>query len=432
MKYPRLNQQIFIENRKRFVAEMAPNSIAIFHSNYQYSWNGDAVYKFKQNSDIFWASGIDQEESVLVLFPDCPIPAYRECLFLVETNEKIAVWDGYKYTKEDATATSGVQHIFWNNDYMQQLRQVINMADNVYLPLNENDRFSPKSPTKALDFAKEMLDLYPMHNYNRAGKILQRLRGTKTKYELEVMREAVQISKKGLLRILKSTKPGIAEYQIEAELAHEFIINRANGFSFDPIIASGKNACTLHYIENKDEVNDGDLILVDCGVDYANYASDMTRCFPANGKFSPRQKEVYNAVLRVMKAARAKLVTGTMLMEYQKEVELLMQEELKGLGLLTDEDIKNQDPAWPALKRYFMHGTSHFLGIDVHDSGMRYEPMHAGMVFSCEPGIYIPEEGIGVRIENQILITKNGPVDMMDEAGMPIEVEEIEALMIGH
>ena len=404
MKYPRLNQQIFIENRKRFVAEMAPNSIAIFHSNYQYSWNGDAVYKFKQNSDIFWASGIDQEESVLVLFPDCPIPAYRECLFLVETNEKIAVWDGYKYTKEDATATSGIENVFWNNDYMQQLRQVINMADNVYLPLNENDRFSPKSPTKALDFAKEIMALYPLHTYNRAGKILQRLRGTKTEYELEVMREAVQISKKGLLRILETTKPGMGEYQIEANLAHTFLSNRANGFSFEPIIASGKNACTLHYIENKDEVNDGDLILVDCGVDYANYASDMTRCLPANGKFSLRQKEV----------------------------ELLMQEELKGLGLLTDEDIKNQDPAWPALKKYFMHGTSHFLGIDVHDSGMRYEPMHAGMVFSCEPGIYIPEEGIGVRIENQILITENGPVDMMDEAGMPIEVEEIEALMIGH
>lgn len=315
---------------------------------------------------------------------------------------------------------------------MQQLRQVINMADNVYLPLNENDRFSPKSPTKALDFANEMMVLYPMHNYNRAGKILQRLRGTKTEHELEVMREAVQISKKGLLRVLQTTKPGMGEYEIEANLAHTFLSNKANGFSFEPIIASGKNACTLHYIENKDEVKDGDLILVDCGVDYANYASDMTRCVPANGKFSPRQKEVYNAVLRVMKAARAKLVTGTMLMEYQKEVELLMQEELKGLGLLNDEDIKNQDPAWPALKKYFMHGTSHFLGIDVHDSGMRYEPMHAGMVFSCEPGIYIPEEGIGVRIENQILITENGPIDMMDEAGMPIEVDEIEALMFGY
>ena len=222
MKYPRLNQQIFIENRKRFVAEMAPNSIAIFHSNYQYSWNGDAVYKFKQNSDIFWASGIDQEDSILVLFPDCPIPAYRECLFLVETNEKIAVWDGYKYTKEDATATSGIKNVFWNNDYMQQLRQVINMADNVYLPLNENDRFSPKSPTKALDFANEMMVLYPMHTYNRAGKILQRLRGTKTEHELEVMREAVQISKKGLLRVLQTTKPGMGEYEIEANLAHTF------------------------------------------------------------------------------------------------------------------------------------------------------------------------------------------------------------------
>jgi Xaa-Pro aminopeptidase len=303
------------------------------------------------------------------------------------------------------------------------------MADNVYLPLNENDRFNPKSPTKAIDFAKEMMDLYPMHTYKRAGKILNRLRGTKTELELEVMREAVQISKKGLLRILETTKPGMGEYEIEANLAHTFLSNRATGFSFEPIVATGKNACTLHYIENKDEVKDGDLILVDCGVDYANYASDMTRCLPANGKFSPRQKDVYNAVLRVMKAARKKLVPGTMLMEYQKEVEGLMTEELISLGLLTQEDVKNQDPKWPAVKKYFMHGTSHFLGIDVHDSGMRYEPMQAGMVFSCEPGIYITEEGIGVRIENQILITDNGPVDMMDEAGMPIEVEEIEALM---
>ena len=431
MKYPRLNKQLFIENRKRFVAQMEPNSIAIFHSNYQYSWNGDAVYKFKQNSDIFWMCGIDQEDSVLVLYPDCPIPEYRECLFLVETNEKIAVWDGYKYTKEDATATSGVPHIYWNDNYMQKLRQVINMAQNVYLPLNENDRANPASPMKQLDFAKEMQAMYPLHTYKRAGVILQRLRSVKSEFELEVMREAVNISKKGLLRILKSTKPGMGEYEIEAELAHEFLSNRANGFSFEPIVASGKNACTLHYIENKGMVADGDLILVDCGVDYANYASDMTRCLPANGTFSKRQADVYNATLRVMKEARKKLVPGTMLMEYQKEVEGIMTEELIGLGLLTAEDVKNQDPSWPAVKRYFMHGTSHFLGVDVHDSGMRYEPMQTGMVFSCEPGIYIPEEGIGVRIENQVLITDNGPVDMMDAAGMPIEVEEIEALMKG-
>ena len=431
MKYPRLNNQLFIDNRKRFAAQMEPNSIAIFHSNYQYSWNGDAVYKFKQNSDIYWMCGIDQEDSVLVLYPDCPIPEYRECLFLVETNEKIAVWDGYKYTKEDATATSGIQQIYWNDNYMQKLRPVINMAENVYLPLNENDRANPSSPMKQLDFARQMKDMYPLHNYKRAGIILQRLRSIKNQFELEVMREAVNISKKGFMRILKSTKPGMGEFEIEAELSHEFLSNRGSGFSFEPIVAAGKNACTLHYIDNRDIVKDGDLILVDCGVDYANYISDMTRCLPANGKFSKRQAEIYNATLRVMKQARKKLLPGTMLMEYQKEVEGLMTDELIGLGLLTNEDVKNQDPAWPAVKKYFMHGTSHFLGVDVHDSGMRYEPMQVGMAFSCEPGIYVPEEGIGVRIENQILITENGPHDMMDEAGIPIEIEEIEELMKG-
>ncbi len=431
MKYPRLNNQLFIENRKRFVAQMEPNSIAIFHSNYQYSWNGDAMYKFKQNSDIFWMCGIDQEDSILVLFPDCPLPEYRESLFLMETNEHIAIWEGYKYTKIDATATSGISSVFWNDGYMQKLRPIINMADNIYLPLNENDRFSPKSPTKALDFVREIQQLYPLHMYKRAGIILQRLRSIKTEFELEVMRESVNISKKGWERIMKFVKPGVWEHEIEAELIHEFTRNRGNGFSFEPIIATGQNACTLHYIENNKQVNDGDLILVDCGVDYANYASDMTRCLPANGTFTSRQADVYNATLRVMKQARTKLIPGTMLMEYQKEVEGLMTEELLGLGLLTTEEVKKQNPNWPAVKKYFMHGTSHFLGVDVHDSGMRYEPMKAGMLFSCEPGIYISEEGIGVRIENQVLITDNGPVDMMDAVGMPIEVEEIEAFMKG-
>ena len=431
MKYPRLNKQLFIENRKRFAAQMEPNSIAIFHSNYQYSWNGDAMYKFKQNSDIFWMCGIDQEDSVLVLFPDCPTPEYRECLFLMETNEHIAIWEGYKYTKEDATATSGIASVMWNDGYLQKLRPIINMAENIYLPLNENDRFSPKSPTRALDFARELQQLYPLHTYKRAGVILQRLRSVKTKFELEVMREAVQISKKGWERIMKFVKPGVWEHEIEAELIHEFIRNQGNGFSFEPIVASGQSACTLHYIENNKQVKDGDLILVDCGVDYANYASDMTRCLPANGIFTTRQAAVYNATLRVMKQARKKLVPGTMLMEYQKEVEGLMTDELLGLGLLTKEDVANEDPSWPAVKKYFMHGTSHFLGVDVHDSGMRYEPMQAGMLFSCEPGIYIGEEGIGVRIENQILITEDGPVDMMDEVGMLIEVEDIEAFMRG-
>ena len=431
MKYPQINNQLFIDNRKRFVAQMEPGSIAIFHSNYQYSWNGDAFHKFKQNSDLFYLSGIDQEDSVLVLFPDCPVKEYQECLFLMETNEHIAVWEGYKYTKEHATETSGIASIFWNAGYMDKLRSIINMADNIYLPLNENDRAPYKSPYKNLDFANEIQHMFPLHNYRRAGKILQRLRSVKHPVEIDMVREAVAISKKGWERILRSTKPGINEYDIEAELIHEFISNRGNGFSFEPIVASGANACVLHYIENKGKVNDGDLILVDCGVDYGNFASDMTRCLPANGRFSQRQKDVYNATLRVMKEARDLLKPGTLLMDYHEVVGTIMEKELVDLGLITMDDIKNQDPAWPAYKKYFMHGTSHFLGIDVHDSGMRYEPMQAGNLFTCEPGIYIAEEGIGVRIENNIIIEENGYIDLMDEIKMPIEVEEIEDIMNG-
>lgn len=429
MKYDKIPSSLFEENRRRFVAHMEPGSIAIFHSNYVYSWNGDAFYKFKQNSDFFWLSGIDQEDSVLVLFPDCPIESYRECLFITETNDHIATWEGHKYTKQEATDASGVQQVFWNKGYMDLLRPVINMADQIYLPLNENDRFSPKSPYKALDFALELQQLYPLHQYKRAGKILQRLRSIKTPMEIDLHRKAISISKKGWERILNFTRPGVWEYQIEAELIHEFLSNKANGHSFEPIVASGASACVLHYVDNNKQVKDGDLILVDCGVDYGNYASDMTRCMPANGKFSKRQKEVYNAVLRVMRAATKLLRPGTMLMEYHQEVGELMEKELIDLGLLNMKDIRDQNPEWPAYKQYFMHGTSHFLGVDVHDSGMRYEPMEAGMLFTCEPGIYIKEEGIGVRIENNILIQENGYLDLMDEVSMPIETEEIEAIM---
>ena len=429
MKYPTIDNQLFIDTRKRFTDKMEPGSIAIFHSNYQYSWNGDAFYKFKQNSDFFYLCGIDQEDSVLVLFPDCPIPEYRECLFLLETNEHIAVWEGHKYTKEEATETSGIANVFWNTNYMDKLRSVINMADNIYLPLNENDRYPYKSPYKHLDFALELQQMFPLHNYKRAGKILQRLRSVKHPIEIDMARQAIAISKMGWERILRFTKPGVYEYEIEAELMHEFIRNRGNGFSFEPIVASGESACVLHYIENNKIVKDGDLILVDCGVDYGNFASDMTRCLPANGRFSQRQKDVYNAVLRVMRQATQLLKPGTMLMEYHVEVGKMMEKELVDLGLITMDDIKNQDPSWPAYKKYFMHGTSHFLGIDVHDSGMRYEPMQAGNLFTCEPGIYIQEEGIGVRIENNIVIEENGYTDLMDEINMPIEVDEIEEIM---
>jgi len=431
MKYEALPQEIFIQNRARFVEKMEPGSIAIFHGNYQYSWNGDAHYKYKQNSDLYYLSGIDQEDTVLVLFPDCPVPEYRECLFLVETNEHIAIWDGHKYTKEEATEASGIQNIFWNNGYLDKLRPIINMADNIYLPLNENDRYAHKSPYRNLDFANRLQENFPLHTYKRAGKILQRLRAIKSDLEIDVTRKAIAISKLGWDRILKTTKPGMMEYEIEANLIHEFISNRGSGFSFDPIVASGANACVLHYIDNNDQVKDGDLILVDCGVDYGNYASDMTRCLPANGRFTQRQKDVYNAVLRIMKQARDLLKPGTMLMEYHDVVGRMMEKELVDLGLLTMNEIKNEDPAWPAYKQYFMHGTSHFLGIDVHDSGMRYEPMEAGMLFTCEPGIYIREEGIGVRIENNIVIQENGYLDLMDEINMPIEVDEIEDIMNG-
>lgn len=430
MKYQSIDNRLFIENRARFVAQMKPNSIAIFRSNFEFVRNGDATLDFKQNSDLFWLTGIDQEESILVLYPDSPEEAFKECLFLKQTNETIAVWDGHKYTKEEAKATSGIQSIFWNDNFWGAVRPKINYADNIYLTLNENDRFSYKAPYSDLEFAKEVQSAFPLHTYFRAAPILQRLRSIKSELEMALTRHAISISKKGFERILKFTKPGVMEYEVEAELIHEYIRNAASGHSFHPIVASGESACVLHYVENNRPCKDGDLLLVDCGADYANYASDMTRVIPVNGKFTQRQKDVYNAVLRVMRAATKMLVPGTKLMEFHAIVgKELMEKELVDLGLLTMDDIKNEDPSWPAYKKYFMHGTSHFLGIDVHDVGMRYEEMKAGMLFTCEPGIYIKEEGIGIRLENNIWITKNGPLDLMDEIHMPLEVEEIESIM---
>ena len=305
----------------------------------------------------------------------------------------------------------------------------MNYAENIYLALNENDRYSFKAPYSDIEFSNKIKATFPLHHFHRASPILQRLRSIKSSEEIRLMREAIEISKKGFTRLMEFVKPGVWEYEVEAELIHQYIRNRANGHSFAPIVASGASACVLHYVENNKQCKDGDLLLIDCGVDYANYASDMTRVLPVNGKFSTRQKEVYNAVLRIMRAAQQLLKPGVMLMDYQKQVELITEKELVDLGVLSLEDIKNQNPEWPALKRFFMHGTSHFLGIDVHDVGMRYEPMKPGMTFSCEPGIYIKEEGIGIRIENEIMITENGCVDLMDEAKMPIEIEEIEAIM---
>lgn len=427
MKYDRINSELFKLNRSLFTAKLKKNSVAIFQSNDEHPWNGDATHNFKQNSDLFWLSGVDQEDCILILSPDCPVPEMREALFIKRTDDMMVIWNGHKLTQQQAKEVSGVQHVFWMEDYETKIHSVINYAENIYLNLNENDRASIKTPYKDLRFAREIKDRYPLHEFERAAPILQRLRSIKSPIELDLMKVSIGISEKMFSRLLQFVKPGVKEYEVEAEIIHEYLCNRANGHSFHPIVASGKNACILHYVDNNGICNDGDLLLVDSGVDYANYASDMTRVIPVNGKFTNRQKQVYNAVLRVMNGAKSLLKPDVFLMEYHKQVGDLMEKELVDLGLLSMNDIKNQNPAWPAYKKYFMHGTSHFLGIDVHDVGMRYESMQAGMTFSCEPGIYIQEEGIGIRLENEVLISDNGCIDLMQH--IPIEVDHIESLM---
>jgi Xaa-Pro aminopeptidase len=428
-KYSPINNELFKLNRANFVKQLKAYSIAIFNSNDEHPWNGDATHKFKQNSDIFYLSGIDQEESILVIYPDSPTPELREALFIKQTSDLMVTWNGYKLTQAQAQEVSGIANVFWLDDFEAKIRPAINYAQNIYLSLNENDRSTVSTPYKDLRFAQTMRKKYPLHNFERAAPIVQRLRSIKSKYELELMNVAVSISEKMINRLFKFVKPGVWEYEIEAEIIHSYISNRANGHSFQPIVASGQNSCILHYNDNNQQCKDGDIILIDSGADYANYASDMTRVIPVNGKFTARQKQVYNVVLHVMNEAKKLLKPGVMLMEYQAQVGLIMEEQLVKLGLVAAEDIAKQNPNWPAYKRYFMHGTSHFLGIDVHDVGMRYEPMKAGMTFSCEPGIYIKEEAIGIRLENEILITENGCLDLMSH--IPIEADHIEELMNG-
>jgi len=426
-KYHTLNKELFILNRANFIKHLKANSIAIFNSNDEHPMNGDAYHNFKQNSDLFYLSGVDQEDTILVIYPDCVLEEFREALFIKRTSDAMVTWNGYKLSMEQAREVSGIKNIYWADEYEVKMRPIINYASNIYLSLNENDRSIISTPYKDLRFAQMMRDKYPLHEFERATPILHRLRSIKSSYELELMKIAVGISEKMFARILKFVRPDVWEYEIEAEVIHEYLSNRANGHSFSPIVASGCNSCILHYVDNNKQCKEGDILLLDSGADYANYASDMTRTIPVNGVYTPRQKQVYNAVLRTMQEAKKLLKPGVLLMEYQAQVGEITQKELVDLGLLTMDDIKKQDPKWPAYKRYFMHGTSHFLGIDVHDVGMRYEPMKPGMTFSCEPGIYIKEEGIGVRIENEILITENGCIDLMEH--IPIEADHIEELM---
>ena len=428
MKYHRLNKQIFIDNRKRFKSLMEPNSLAIFHSNDIYPTSADGTMPFKQATDILWLSGVDQEDSVLVIFPDAKRDEDKELLFLTETNDLIAVWEGEKLTKKEAFEVSGIQTVYWLSEFDTIMKSLMSQTENVYLFTQEHLRRNTPVETREMRLNAELKTIYPNHNYKRSAPFLNKLRAVKTALEIEVMKIAAEITAAGFNRVLKFLKPNCWEHEIEAEFIHEFVKRRSRGFAYSPIIGSGSNACVLHYLENNKQCISGDLVLIDVGAEYANYACDVTRCFPVNGKFTDRQREVYESVLRVEKASIELLKPGAVLSDYHKRVGDIMTKELINLNLLSQEEVDNQNPSWPAYKKYFMHGTSHYLGLDVHDYGLwDGSPMEAGMVFTCEPGIYIPEEGIGIRIEDDILITSNGYINLTKE--IPKEVSEIEAAM---
>lgn len=427
MKYPLVDRKLLEKNRQNFTKRLSANSIAIFQSNDEFPRSGDQAHSFKQNADLFYLSGIDQEETILFLFPDCPNPLYKEVLFLRQTNEHIAVWEGHKLTIQEAKNVSGIDTIYWLDEFWNILPAIISYAESIYLNTNENDRYAHKVPYRDIRFIEKIKNLYPLHNYKRAALIMRELRPVKSEIEIELTKKACEITRDAFVRILKFIKPGVAEYEIEAEIIHEFIRQRATGHAYNPIIASGKNANILHYNDNNQICKDGDVILFDFGAEYANYNADMSRSVPVSGRFTKRQKDVYNAVLRIMKEARKMLLPGTIWNDYHAEVGKIVEFELIGLGLLDKQDIAKQDSKAPLYKKYFMHGTSHHLGLDVHDFASRYKPFEAGNLLTCEPGIYIPKEGLGIRIENNILITQNGNIDLMDD--IPVEAEEIEAIM---
>lgn len=429
MKYLPIGQELFVRNRHSFCKQLKPSSIAIFHANDIMPTNADGTMPFRQNSDLFYLSGVDQEESILLLFHDCREERLKEILFIRETNDHILTWEGYKLTKEQTREVSGIQTIYWTHQFDQVLHSLAFEAEHLYLNTNEHLRAVVEVETRDARFIKKVKEQYPLHKYERSAPIMHQLRAIKSEREIELIQQACDITDKAFRRLLGFIKPGVMEYEIEAEIYHEFLRNRSKGPAYESIIASGINACILHYTDNNRECKDGDLVLMDFGAEYANYAADLTRTVPVNGKFTPRQREVYEAVLTVMKTATRMLVPGNTLAQYHQFVGTVMENELIKLGLLNESDVRNQDPEKPLYKKYFMHGTSHHLGLDVHDVGNKYRPFEEGMVFTCEPGIYIREEGIGVRLENDILVTHNGPKDLM--AHIPIEADDIERLMQG-
>ena len=427
MRYDPIDPQLFIENRRRLAAQLRPNSIAVFNSSDVMPKSADGVHPFSQQTDLFYLSGIDQEESTLVLFPDAKEEKHREVLFLRETSEPIALWEGKKYAKDEAAVASGVKTVYWNAEFDSVFRPLVLQAERVYLNANEHLRAAVFVETRDARFGKWCREAFPLHRYERLAPIMHRLRAVKSPIEVALIRQAAGITGRAFRRLLGFIRPGVWEYEIEAEIWHEFLRARSRGPAFQTIVASGADSCTLHYVKNDKQCRDGDLVLIDFGAEYANYAGDLTRTVPVNGRFTPRQRAVYDAVLRVQKAAIEMLRPGNTLEAYTTEVGALMEAELIGLGLLDAEKVKGQPKEQPLYKKYFPHGTSHHLGLDVHDYGDKFRPFEAGMVFTCEPGIYIREEGIGVRIENDILVTDRDPVDLM--ADIPREADEIEALM---
>ncbi len=427
MKYPKIDSNLFVQNRQRFSKQLKPKSVAVFNSNDFMPTNTDGTHPFIQQTDLFYLSGIDQEETVLVICPDTPEEKQKEILFIKETNEQIATWEGQKHSKETAQDISGIKTVHWTSELDGILRPLIVQSENIYLNTNEHLRAAVTVETRDMRFIKRCRQVFPLHHYERLAPIMHDLRAVKSPLEIELIKEACSITEKAFRRLLGFIRPGVWEYEVEAEIVHEFMRNRSRGPAFETIVASGTDSCTLHYVKNDKQCNNGDLVLIDFGAEYANYATDVTRTVPVNGKFSKRQKEVYNAVLKIQKAAIQMLKPGNALEAYQKEVVKLMEAELIRLGVLKKADVKKQSEDSPLYKKFFPHRTSHHLGLDVHDYGAKYRKFEPGMVFTCEPGIYIRDESIGVRIENDILITKKGPVDLTET--IPREVEEIEELM---
>jgi len=427
MRYGPIDNKLFIANRANLVKNMKPGAVAILVSNDLMPKGADSFHVWRQNPDMFYLTGVDQEETFLVLFPDAPLDEWKEILFVRETNEKIADWEGEKLSKAQATAVSGIKNVQWSNMFEQMLPAIMFESKCCYLNTNEHARYSSEADYAELRFERKIRTKYPIHTYERLAPIMHQLRAKKHEVEIELMKHAASITKKGFERVCHFVKPGVMEYQVEAELTHEFLSNGSRGHAYEPIVASGKNACVLHYVVNDKPCKDGDLLLLDVGAEYAGYASDMSRCIPVNGRFSPRQKQVYNAVLRVFYQVKANLKPGRILRDNLKACQEAIEKECVDLGLFSMNDVNNQDKANPLYRKYFMHGVSHFLGIDVHDVGNHYRPIQENMIFTCEPGIYIKEEGIGVRIEGNMLITKSEPIDLLGH--IPMEVEAIEELM---